>query len=421
MASSTIRRDVLGQLAGLIGLGGLPLAAHAEEDGDLPVFRRGIGIGHAMNWADVEEDGSYVYPPFSGERFRFDATQRRTIRRAGFDFVRLAIDVGPFLAFEGERAGRIDNHLIETVRALLEDGLGVIVDLHPSDMSPAYKPAVLTTGTEAPKFQAVLAFLTRIAGKLEALTRKGPSPRLALELMNEPEVPPGRWQPMLEAAYRAARRGSARLPLVIGGGSQNSAEALEAIDTRAFAADRRLIYTFHDYQPWQFTHQGVEGNPAFPFDAVAYPAPSDPAMMQAATEFRISGLSGAELDALGGRANALAKARSALRSYARSGFDRTALEQPYLRLTAWRKARGLPPHAILLGEFGAHLTPFGRTDEGAASRERWLRDTREVAEAQGFAWACWQYRGNGGFALSRDETGPGFDPATTRALGLAPT
>jgi endoglucanase len=75
---------------------------------------------------------------------------------------------------------------------------------------------------------------------------------------------------------------------------------------------------------------------------------------------------------------------------------------------------------VLLGEFGVHRAPYLRTPEGAAARETWLRDMRELAEAHGFAWACWTYAGTGGFALAENETGPGFDAATRRALGLLP-
>ena len=87
-------------------------------------------------------------------------------------------------------------------------------------------------------------------------------------------------------------------------------------------------------------------------------------------------------------------------------------------MTAWRTAQRLPAHAILLGEFGVHRTPYQTTVEGSAAREHWLRDMRELAEQHGFAWACWSYTGSGGFALAENETGPGFDAATRRPLGL---
>lgn len=411
----TSRRSVLGGLTGMAALAAFPgmQATRAASDG-IPLFRRGIGVSHALGWAEVEADGSYVAAPFSGPRFRFDLAQRQAIRAAGFDFVRLAVDPGPFLAFTGAARDQLDALLIGTVRDLIDADLGVIVDLHPSAMNPAYRPAALTAGVETPNFRAVLGLLRRVASHLEQLGQDRSvtgAPRLALELMNEPELSQSAWQPMLEAAYRAARSGSATLPLVLGGGAMNAAAALTQIDMRPFAGDARLIYTYHDYSPWQFTHQGVRGNPAYALNAVTYPAPQSAEAMIAASQRRIGslGLDGAALE----------QARQAKRTLARyAGFDRSALERTFRQVSAWRIAQRLPAHAILLGEFGIHRTPYLDTPEGAAARETWLRDMRELAEAHGFAWACWTYAGTGGFALAENETGPGFDVSTRRALGL---
>ena len=76
-------------------------------------------------------------------RFRFDTAQRQAIRAAGFDFVRLAVDIGPFLALQDAARDKLDALLLGTVRDLLDADLGVIVDLHPSAMRPAYRPSAL--------------------------------------------------------------------------------------------------------------------------------------------------------------------------------------------------------------------------------------------------------------------------------------
>jgi endoglucanase len=411
----TSRRSVLAGLSGLatgVCLGQGPAAS--SPGSDIPLFRRGIGVSHALGWAEVTADGAYGDAPFSASRFRFDAAQRQAIHAAGFDFVRLAVDAGPFLAFRDTARGRLDALLLQTVRDLLAADLGVIVDLHPSAMNPAYRPAALTAGVDTPTFRGVLALQKRLAGLLGQLGENGANagaPRLAFELMNEPEIPQPIWQPMLEACYRAARKGSARLLLVLGGGSMNAAAALTALDRRPFAGDPRLIYTYHDYAPWQFTHQGVRGSPAYALDAIPYPAPPSTETITAATRQRLVslGLDGAALE----QAH---KAKQSLARYA--GFDRSSIQKTFRQVNAWRIAQRLPAHAVLLGEFGIHRTPYMATSEGAASREQWLRDMRELAEAHGFAWAAWTYAGTGGFAVAENDTGPGFDAATRRALGL---
>lgn len=414
----TSRRSILRSIAGAAMLAPLAtLPAVADPASAIPNFRRGIGVAHAFGWADVQTDGSYVDPPFSAPRFQFSADQHQAIRAAGFDFVRLVVDVGPFLVFTGASRDRLDDLVVTTVRDLLAADLGVIVDLHPSAMNPAYQPSELTAGVNTPKFQAVLALLTRLARRLAQLAAEqggAAPPRIALELMNEPEISAAAWQPMLEAAYAAARRGSATLPLVLGGGSMNAPGALPQIGMAPFAGDARLIFTYHDYSPWQFTHQGLPGSPAYALDAIVYPAPASVDAMNQATDQRIAtlGLSGAQLD--------LARqAKQTLPSYVSSGFNRSTLERTFRQVTAWRTAQNRPAQAILLGEFGVRKTPFEDTADGAAARASWLRDMRELAETYGFAWSCWTYVAAGGFALAENETGPGFDAATRGALGLA--
>ncbi|GKQ53263.1 glycoside hydrolase family 5 protein [Bradyrhizobium sp. Ce-3] len=414
----TSRRSILRSIAGVAMLAPFAtLPAVADPASPVPNFRRGIGVAHAFGWADVQADGVYVDPPFSAPRFQFGADQRNAIRGAGFDFVRLVVDVGPFLVFAGSSRDRLDDLVVNTVRDLLAADLGVIVDLHPSAMNPAYQPAELTAGVNTPKFRAVLALLTRLAGRLgQLIAEQGNTapPRIALELMNEPEITAAAWQPMLEAAYAAARSGSATLPLVLGGGSMNAPGALPQIGMAPFAGDARLIFTYHDYSPWQFTHQGLLGSPAYALDAIVYPAPASVDAMKRATEQRVTalGLSGAQLDQA-------RQAKRTLASYVSSGFNRATLERTFQQVVAWRIAHNLPAQAILLGEFGVHRTPFEDTVEGAAARAIWLRDMRELAESYGFAWSCWTYLATGGFALAENETGPGFDAATRNALGLA--
>jgi hypothetical protein len=44
---------------------------------------------------------------------------------------------------------------------------------------------------------------------------------------------------------------------------------------------------------------------------------------------------------------------------------------------------------------------------------------REEAEAHGFGWAVWTYRGSGGFGLVGSETSDELEPGVAAALGLS--
>jgi len=68
------RRSILGGIASLATLAPFGVVrAAAESAGEIPIFRRGIGVSHALGWADVDAGGSYGDAPFSAPRFRFDA------------------------------------------------------------------------------------------------------------------------------------------------------------------------------------------------------------------------------------------------------------------------------------------------------------------------------------------------------------
>jgi endoglucanase len=72
---------------------------------------------------------------------------------------------------------------------------------------------------------------------------------------------------------------------------------------------------------------------------------------------------------------------------------------------------------VFLGEFGVRKTALNAVGARAAERWHWLRDVREEAEARGFPWAVWVYRGSGGFALA-DGEGTAIEAGTVAALGL---
>src|SRR5271155_4217692 len=79
---------------GLVGLS----AANAQSTS---MFHRGVAIHDAMNWATMRQGNKlYAFPPFSDAKHALSQGELTIIRRAGFDFVRLTIDPGPFLQFQ---------------------------------------------------------------------------------------------------------------------------------------------------------------------------------------------------------------------------------------------------------------------------------------------------------------------------------
>jgi hypothetical protein len=383
-------------------------AAHAEDAAG--GFRRGIGVSHVMAWAPLEPAPSkrFVFPPFSYSDATF-TNELKALRRAGFDFVRFAVDPGPFLQWQDSRRDALDRMLLAKVRQILACDLSVIVDFHPSDMHPDYLGAKIAADADAPLFQDYLRLLARTAASLAALH----SPRVAIEIMNEPPPRERVWRPMLGAAYRTVRDRAPTLLLVLDGGEDGNLEGTTQLD--GFAGDANILYSFHYYRPWQFTHQGLIGMAAQYLTDVPYPARARPIEESiAATEATIALAKLAPSQ----QRQAEAAARDALESYRASAFDRAAITDDFDKMARWAREHGVPAQRVILGEFGA----MDNAQRGLATREaerlRWIADVRKEAEAHGFAWAAWVHSGSIGFSLVAHPGSAELDPAVLAALGL---
>lgn len=383
--------------------------AAAAEAG--PRFERGIGVT-AMAWAAVEPDTkAFAFPPFVGPSYALRPDELQALRRTGFDFVRLAVDPGPFLQFQGTRRAAVDRILTERVQLILASGLGVIVDFHPSDMHRDYTAQALTAGLQTPTFQSYLQLLRDTAALLGQLH----SNRAALELMNEPPIAPGSWQPMLQAAYAAARAGSPDLPLILEGGDEASAAALMKMKTTPFAADPAVRYAFHYYDPYQFTHQGASWNAARYLADVPYPArarPLDDSLAATAATIAALNLTAPE------KSLAYQDARTRLENYRASGFDAGTITEAFARIADWARSQGIPPDRVMLGEFGARQTALQLAGQRARERTQWFHDVSAAAQARGFGWAVWAYRSAGGFGLARSDGDDEIQPDIAEALRL---
>lgn len=410
-----------GLLAAAAGVATLAAASPLRAAG--PVFRRGASIHNLLNWATVEpaDKTRFAWPPFAGPAHQTPDAILRNLVRAGFDFIRLTIDPGPFLQFEGEKRDALDGMLLTQVRRLLDAGFGVIVDFHPVSQVPAYAPELITAALGSPLFTAYADMLARIAGRLSALE----TPRVALELMNEPQYgwdagSTARWQAMLAELHARARQAAPKLPIVLSGARGGDKDGLLALDTAPFRGSD-VWWTFHYYAPHVFTHQGVkadQGDARFwrYISSLPYPAAGadraatlDHIARQIAAE---PGLSAAQ------RGAALRGAKAAATAYLDSGFDRAAIWRDFRTVSDWAARSGVDRSRILLGEFGVTRTygPYRAADDGA--RERWLTDVRVEAEANGFAWALWAVTGYGGMALVETDDATTFDAVQLRALGL---
>lgn len=392
----------------------LPAAAQ-----DAQPFRHGVALFHPLISATFQPGSKtqFVFPPFADAKHQLTDVQLAAIKNAGFDFVRLPVDPGPFLQFKGAQRDALDGILRQRVQMILGAGLAVIVDFHPIPTSVDYAPKLLVQGADTPLFRDYCGMLARTAQVLDALHTN----RVALELMNEPAVggdPEGnaQWQSMEAKAYRGIRAVAPHLTLVLAGPKGSDVVGITAFNPEAFKGDPAIIYTFHYYEPYEFSHQSLPTSPVERLAAdVPYPANSRP------ISDSLMALS-ARLDARKEEpAQKLVDMTTGLKYLTRyhlSNFDRDAIEADFGKVEAWAKANGIPASQIYLGEFNV-IRCYG-IYQGARDAERahWLSDVRRAAEERGYAWSIWAYSGYGGMAIVQNDSTADIDPTTLTALGL---
>ena len=418
--ATTSRRCVLSQAAATASIAiGAPACARELRDasagGTALRLRRGVNFHHLLNWPQLAstpgQPVAYVTPPFSDQEHAFDPGEARRVRAAGFDFVRLTLDPGIHLAASPGERRALEKIVLDRVQGLNAADLAVIVDLHPVSQNPRYSPERLVAES-SPDFPAYAAFVGRLAKLLAGGHR-----RVALELFNEP---PGyqpevmrRWQGQLEKLHAAARASAPRLTLVINGARWDAPEPLQQLDIRPFRAGP-VIYTFHYYAPYAFTHQGVE------MDVVRYVRdlewPGQPGQSQAVLGGALTRLA-ADPAVPADRKGVLAtELRRVLTEYPGEATV-TRLENDFAALAAWASRNGLPPSDLLMGEFGA-VKVVGPSPAQRRSRLAWLATVRRTAERHGFPWAFWALKGYGGMELI-PKGSQVMDVDTLQALGLS--
>jgi hypothetical protein len=330
----------------------------------------------------------------------------------GFDFVRMPIDPGPMLAYG---PGAVQDRLIAGIhtatQTALDAGLKVVVDLHP-----------LTRGDETGGIEDILeglwpdyvTLVTRLAADLSTL----PSDRVAFEFLNEPTLDceavyagaPPRWPGMQAELHAAARAAAPELTFVLTGACWGQANALASLDP-TLIADDNILWSFHSYQPYLFSHQGATWSSAP--EKYVWDLPYPPSSVSQDLGTSLATAAKDRMVAAEGQADAelIDKAIAEYRAYSDS-----IVTDEIDRAVAWADEHGIPRDRLILGEFGALHTVDGRS----IPREwyhAFITDKRAAAEAAGIPWAVLGYVGDMGIARD-DAPDHRLDPGTCRALGL---
>lgn len=281
---------------------------------------RGINLGNAL---DAPREGDWG--------LRLSPELLRLARRH-FDTVRLPVRWSNHASPDAQAlineafARRVD----EVLDTLLAGGGWVILNQH--------HYMQLTGGPLHPNERAVDASvleerLVQLWRQIARRYRDRP-PRLLFELLNEPHgaMSGERWNRLAARVLAAVRETNPQRVVLIGGDEWGHPRGLVRL---RLPDDPHLVVAIHTYDPFDFTHQGVEW-----------------------------------------RRPVLPKGKPCCDAAQRQQV-REALDQAI----AWSRARGVPLH---LGEFGAYQAG------DITSRAAYARLVRTEAEARGIGWAWWE-------------------------------
>lgn len=208
---------------------------------------------------------------------------------------------------------------------------------------------------------------------------KNRSNYIIYEILNEPHgITNQLWGDIQQQAISAIRRMDTRHKIIVGPSGYNSYNDLAQMPVYT---DANLIYTFHFYDPFLFTHQGaswtspsmvpLSGVP-FPYNAGSMPT-CPPSLVGSWIE-------------------------SSLNNYVVDGT--VAKVKSLIDIAVdFRKARNVD---IFCGEFGVYIP-----NSNIADRSFWYQAVKDYLELKGIPWTIWDYKG--GFGIFTKGSGEVFE------------
>jgi aryl-phospho-beta-D-glucosidase BglC (GH1 family) len=356
--------------------------APVEQQPTIVVVRRFAHLRHGINL-------SHWFSQSPGNNYSKDHLDTHTtaedlalIKAMGFDHVRFPIEPAPLISSIDSGTLKSDylSYFDSAMDMILAQGLAVIVDIHPADEFKLRLKDDRQVENFA-KFWRALA---------QHLSPRDPE-LVFLETIDEPMVEdPYRWYGIQAKLIAAIRAGAPNHTIIASGHRWSGLWEMLALEPYA---DRNIIYNFHYYDPFPFTHQGANwAGPNIQFYRnVPYPSSPEAVarMLDTITDD---------------------PARFNLLRYGEDRWSAQRIDREIGTAAAW----GTRHHVqVTCNEFGAYRRFAVPTDRG-----QWIGDTRTAFEKHGIGWTMWDYAG--GFAVVNKVNGHATpDAEIVKALGLS--
>lgn len=246
---------------------------------------------------------------------------------------------------------------------------------------------------------------------------------LAFEPMNEPpdyckDAEKTPWLGFQEKIYATVRSKYPQMGLVLSGSCWSDVRGIRGLDPSVYRSDKRTFFTFHYYDPVEFTHQGAPFKPPIFRFLENMPFPFDPERLDMAIRSsKASIMADASLPAEQ-KADLVRRLDGVRRSYPQAATVER-VERDFDLVERWRTTHGIERSRILLGEFGVRRNSTSLGDQPRRDAPNWLGAVALAASRRHYSWALWDYDG-GSFAIVCDEKRRTVCPAYDGAIHPKP-
>lgn len=348
---------------------------HAVPLGRLARLSKGANICRWFRYPANDSDahfGDYIWD-----------SEAQAIRRIGLRHVRLCIS--PQVIYDPANPSvpilRAQAFIDRAIERFHRADLAVMVDIHNEDQKRIMDNAEWREG-----------FVAFWGAYAKHLSKFDPE-KTFLEIVNEPvfDGREGEWYALQKRLASTIRASAPKHTIVATGANWGGVAGLQKLEP---LDDRNVVYSFHFYDPFPFTHQGATWTSEEMKVIRDVPYPSSPEL--------VAPLLSSLTDA---------KARGTVEWYGNERWGRTKMAESLGRALNWGKLHKVP---LYCGEFGVYpvVAP-------AESRARWFKDMGEILAESGAGWAVWGW--DEGFGLSRSMRDGKLvvDPVVAKSLGLS--
>jgi endoglucanase len=320
----------------------------------------------------------------------------------GFDFVRLRVALAPWtdtgLPADQQKALTLANGIIQ--QALGYEMRVVVV------MMAGSLPTTTATGLICTADPSAVAAWT--SGWRSVLALLPDNPNIAFEPLNEPPncaAGDQVWDAAQLSLYRQLRSLRHFVNFVAYGHhwGDDAGTDFTSLDPGPYLTDANVLFTFHYYDPFVFTGQGVswllDGRYRYLTD-LTWPYNADNAQAALANALALI-----EQDP------SLTQDQSAtfeneltaeIAGYATSGTS-TYLTAQFAKVQSWAKANGVNPSQILVGEYGVAQPSHNTLGDPLPTSPAWFSALHAAVDRVGFAAAVWDL--DSGFGITCGQPG----------------